>query len=79
MSDYLTNDCLTTSYYIEAYNEHEPLKIKQDKLTTANHSRFRSSIIQLYVLIDQVLISNKNQHNNNIQKVVSIKSCYDKP
>ncbi len=75
----LTNDCLNTGYYIEAYNEHEPLKIKHDELITTNHSRFRISMVRLYVLIDQTLNSNKKQHNNEIQKVVIIKKCYDKP
>ena len=53
------NDCLNTGYYIEAYNEHEPLKIKHDELITTNHSRFRISMAWLYVLIDQTLNSNK--------------------
>lgn len=79
MSSCLMNDCLNTGYYIEAYNEHEPLKIKHDKLITTNHSRFLISMAWLYVLIDQTLNSNKKQHNNEIQKVVSIKKCYDKP
>lgn len=79
MSICLMNDCLNTGYYIEAYNEHEPLKIKHDELITTNHSRFRISMAWLYVLIDQTLNSNKKQHNNEIQKVVSIKKCYDKP